>query len=356
MKIFLLGVLILIQLFPDFILRAHFPYLLSARLNQEQRMVYTPVRGNVRKESKRINLKSLVVSCSGKEKCRIHLSAMIVADNHEPSEEKTGNHKGVAEEKDITSDEKDRRNELPVLTEDEEDDLYTVWNLLPDRDYSEKLIHFGDVRGRGAGSHLIRALSKKLFENKAWLTTYNESHLFYRSYDYLPDVYDFSIYKGEVRDINYIRRDIAIRTVSEALAETFEKTPLGEKVKRIEEDISRFFITEYSKSRNEKEARLYLPGRSVSEKIKGEKEYSVMFSPLFDIDSESLDGEISFDLSAYYHSTLAKMIYNTDTRELTLDVTNDSLNKYMGIEFGFSSAYYEPEQEISGQLKISYEF
>lgn len=235
-------------------------------------------------------------------------------------------------------------------------DFYSVQVLLPDKDYSENIIHFGDVRGKGAGHHLVKALTKRLFEDKSWLTAYNESHLFHRSYDYLPDVYDFSLYKGEVRDVNYIKRDIAIRVVSDAIAETFEDTPLGEKIKRVEEAISKFLVTEYSKATSEKEARLYVPGQQMSEKMEGEKDYAITFSPLFDLDSDSLKGDISFNLNIYYYGTIADTVYGLKSRELNLNMTNEELNKYVGVDFGLFCTYSDSENELTGQMKVSLSF
>ncbi len=209
-------------------------------------------------------------------------------------------------------------------------------------------IYLRGTENRGLGFLFIESLTAKLLENKPWLVQLNDQE---DNFGKHGSAERYAIYKGEVREEDYIRRDIVVQVLSSAVAETVEQTPFGVKFKQMGELIANYFKIEYSKDVSG-EAGLYLPGQ-VSEKGNG-KEYKIKLFTDFYADSDTLKGNFSVSLYTEYHDMLANSTYDAGDQELSIEISNRDLNEYLGMKLELD--YINKPDERSGLLKVSLGF
>lgn len=236
------------------------------------------------------------------------------------------------------------------------DRIYEYISRINEKGFEEGNIYFGRVNDRGIGYQFVEAMTIRLLENRHWVVRLNDSR-FYENEVYLPEASRFDIYDGEFRDYYTIRRNVAVDTVSSALSDTFEKTPVGSFLKELEQEITSMFTMEYSRIKGEKEARFYLPGRMTPEKMKKEKEYHVKLSSLFYLDSDTINGEFSIEMDAGYKSFQLLSLYDIGKKELTISMTDTSLCAFLGMDMDLQFTHTRSAPaETTGIVRISLSF
>lgn len=218
---------------------------------------------------------------------------------------------------------------------------------------SERMLYFGRRDSKGIGYSFVESMTTKLLEDRQWFSHYQEQEEWENCNP--GEMADFAFYKGKIMRVRDIKREIAMKTVSGAAADTFEQTPLGSKIKKIEDKVSRYLTMEYSKSATRETASLYLPGELTPERMNEEKEYAVSMSALFYADPDTLNGDISFEVKAQYFGTKASTLLDLGKRQVSLDIGNTTLNESIGFMLGLSIA-----QRFTGEtqtaIHISSEF
>ncbi len=227
-------------------------------------------------------------------------------------------------------------------------------SVIPTQDYSERTITFGRMEGYGLGHQFFEILSDRMFENKSAITSIDEANLYWDK-GYLTEKDHFMLYNDDVEDLYFVKRDIAMRTISGALAETFEKTPLGKKVKHYEEKVSRYFSVEFSKGVDEEAATFYMPGELTRERAGQKKEYAVTLTTVFHADVDSVEGNFSTELSAQYHETVAFAEYDFGNQDFECTVQNNIINSFLGVDVGLSFISNN-DHDAAGLLKFSKAF
>ncbi len=164
----------------------------------------------------------------------------------------------------------------------------------------------------------------------------------------------FAIYEDELEEIEYIRRDIAVNTLSHALAKTLEQTELGKKIKYMEKRITDYLKMEYSKSVFDESGTFYLPGKVSPEISDEEKEYSFSFSSSFHVDSDSLSPEPSVRFAADFHDFLASLLYDFSNNEASLIFENRRLSTMMGAKTVLAFIY--EDEEFRSECDVSFDF
>ncbi len=182
------------------------------------------------------------------------------------------------------------------------------------------------------GSFFLQSLDQRLLKNSS-MRLYRDERINYSENNiFLYDKYHFGLYKGEIRDNDYIKRDIAMRAVWSAFGDIMSETPLGQKLNNIEARLSNYFTVELSKSLSEGKNELLLPGQVSFAKSKEVKEYYISLCSFFYTDPDSLEGNFTFELKTGYYSTRANSIYDSGKKKLTVKLFDDDLNSYLDME------------------------
>ncbi|MBF0227317.1 MAG: hypothetical protein HQK76_17870 [Desulfobacterales bacterium] len=193
--------------------------------------------------------------------------------------------------------------------------------------------------GRGMGYLFVKSLNIRLFNNRNWLTYANESLLNWNTDSLLVDINEFGMYDNAITDVEYIKRDLAIRATWSAFGEAFENTPIGHNVKRWEKEITRYFLAQYSKSKSDAHAKLYLPGQIPVEKLTEKKEYYISMSTFFDTDANSLRRDFFIKVLAGYYDTNSNSSYDFGKKELIINLNNKKLDYLLNINTILSYKY-----------------
>ena len=179
-----------------------------------------------------------------------------------------------------------------------------------------------ESQSKGLGFHFIEAMTLKLIENRFWITAVQASD-FYVELDYLPVISGFAVYRNKIKNIDYIKRDIAIRSVSGAVTTTIEQTPLGQRFKKIEKKVSSYLKVEYSKATSASKGHFYLPGDEVP--ASSPKDYAITFNSSLYTSADSLEGAFKFKLNMEYHRITMALLYDCGEHELNLSISNLNL-------------------------------
>jgi len=182
------------------------------------------------------------------------------------------------------------------------------------------------------GSFFLQSLDQRLLKNSS-MRLYRDERINYSENNiFLYDKYHFGLYKGEIRDNDYIKRDIAMRAVWSAFGDIISETPLGQKLNEIEARLANYLTVEFSKSLSGEKNELLLPGQVSLEKLKAIKEYYISLRSFFYTDPDSLKGNFTFELKTGYHSTRANTIYDSGKNKLTVKLLDDDINSYLDME------------------------
>ncbi|MBT3311667.1 MAG: hypothetical protein HN379_06705 [Desulfobacteraceae bacterium] len=201
----------------------------------------------------------------------------------------------------------------------------------------------------------IEFLSRKLLKDKLWLKVNDDPVKYINKEPLLYNKKHYLIYKGEIKDTDYAKKDVIARSVWSSIGEVFNLTPVGKKLKKIEQTVSKYFKMEYSKGALDEEGSFFLPGQLTMDKINEKKDYRVSLGSFFYTNPDSFDGEFSLELDIDYYSMEANTSYDFGNNSFIFEMQNEDLNFIIGMNIGFAFSYDE-ESETSSFLNFSFEF
>ncbi len=160
----------------------------------------------------------------------------------------------------------------------------------------------------------------------------------------------------ETEDINYIKRNIVFRAACSTFNDIFKQSPLGKKIIKIEQKISRNLTIEYSKGVSTDKASFYLPGQLSSKTIRKEKSYKVSLSPIFNMDTNSLSVHSAIKFGSVFNDTLTEAVYDFRDQELDCSIGSRELNDYIGAKLSLGFIYEKYNATSSMIMKLSKDF
>ncbi len=199
-------------------------------------------------------------------------------------------------------------------------------------------------------SILITSFTEKLLENK---------HVLIDSNDYFTDFEesertDSVIYKNQMEDIEFVRADIMLRSLTSSIKDTFHQTPFGERIKRLEENVARYFVVEYSKINSENKGHFYGPGELSVEEMKKEKDLKIALTASLYPKPNSLKEDFSAGLKGNYKKIKMNASYNFVKKMLGINLRTGNIKSFFGIGFDFYSKHYEDENVIGSSISIDF--
>jgi len=209
---------------------------------------------------------------------------------------------------------------------------------LEDRDLWEQFAH-------AFGREIMRKSSDLAFINKAQ---------YYSDENGPSELAGFAIYEDELEEIEYIRRDIAVNTLSHALVRTLEQTAPGKKIKNLEKRLTNYLKMEYSKSVFDESGIFYLPGHTAPDLSDEEKEYAFSFSSSFHVDADSLSPELSVRLVADFHDFLVNLLCDFSSKDASLFFENRKLSAMLGAKTVLAFIY--EDEEFRSECDVSFDF
>lgn len=211
-------------------------------------------------------------------------------------------------------------------------------------------LHFED---RDLWQQFARAFGREVMKKSSDLAFINKAQ-YYSDENGPSEITGFAIYEDELEEIAYIRRDIAVNTLSHALAKTLEQTAVGMRIKDMEKRLTNYLKMEYSKSVFEESGTFYRPGQVSPELSDEEREYAFSFSSSFHVDADSLNPELSVRFSADFHDTLANVLYDFSSGDASLIFENRTLNSLIGAKTALGFIY--EDEEFRGECDVSFDF
>lgn len=196
---------------------------------------------------------------------------------------------------------------------------------------------------------LIKSFTEKLLENKNILTDNN---------DYFTDFEeskrtDSAVYKNQMEDIDSIRRDIMLRSLTSSAKDTFHQTSFGKRIKRLEEHIARYCVVEYSKIDTESKGHFYGPGELSIKEMKKEKDFKIALTASLYPKPDSLKEDFSAGLKGNYKNTKINASYNFLEKGFTINLRTGKIES-LGIGFDFYSEHFEDENVIGSAISIDF--
>lgn len=221
-------------------------------------------------------------------------------------------------------------------------------------DEDDPLPLIGEPR-RSLAFQFVDSMGRELLKKRNDLSVIKDIRTYQEPYYLDENLNQYTLYEGEMEPVSYVERDIIVNSLSHAVAETFERTPLGVTLKEIEARVTRFFTVEYSKGALDEKPTLYLPGMLNAKKDDAPKDYGISASSLFHVDADSLTPEVTMKLVAKYYGSEARAHYDISNNEASLSFENDKLNNSLGTRAVFAMIYDEDE-ELVGMVSLSYDF
>lgn len=172
-----------------------------------------------------------------------------------------------------------------------------------------------------------RLNGKLVKEGLQYVNFYGDEH------DYLPEGSRVALYNGQLRDIEFIKRSIVVNSAWGSAVDVVGSTELGRQIKHFERKVLNFLFMEYSRSMVDNSAEFYWSkDNSAKDEI---KEYEMTFSPFVRPDNDTLDLDLSFNFGLKYYtlSTMSSYFVFEERKELL--VTDEWLNKLIGINTGY---------------------
>jgi len=166
-------------------------------------------------------------------------------------------------------------------------------------------------------------------------------------------MYSYVILNGEKKQVRDIMSEQAMAAGCRAFAGVFNTTRLGKKIKKIEQKISKYFVVEFSKNKSDEIATFYAPGELDLSERKADKEYAVSLSSSFYTDTDSINGDYSLELDAFYHDYRLFTEYNVSSKKTKFLVENSALNSLLGASASLSMVK-ENNQPLAGSLNITW--
>ncbi len=216
--------------------------------------------------------------------------------------------------------------------------------------HSDRGTRLSDTDQKGIISDFLQSMSRELMENKGWITLLRDAERMDASDGWRRD--HFALYKGEMRDLDYIERDVAVNAISGALMDTVENTPVGTELKRIEEIIRRYMSMKYSKSIYEDEAVFHLPGQKPPDLRPEETEYGVSLSVLVHVDPDSFYLDFGIKMAANWRETVVNGLYDMRNGEASLMLESRPLNKYLDARAALGLIYDPQEDEEESEFAV----
>jgi hypothetical protein len=217
-------------------------------------------------------------------------------------------------------------------------------------DIDDGSIYFGKMKDKGVGYRFVESLSADMLKNRILLKHADEC-----DNEQSFEKNRFDIYDDEMMEIDSIRHDIAVEAISNATADTFEKTPIGKRVRELEDIVTSFFKIEYSKGITDKSGQLYLPGQVKKNPSEEEKDYNFTLSSFMYTDSDSFKGNFTAEMAIDYYTTEASLYYDFGKDKFAMSLTNEKINEKIGMDLGLM-LIDEKEGETRGLIKLSMNF
>jgi hypothetical protein len=217
--------------------------------------------------------------------------------------------------------------------------------------YDETYFNAPDHRhSRGFVSEYLRIVTGSLINERFNLKGCLDSESF------IPADEQFGIYKWEANDIETIRRSMLLQGVLTSLAKLYKKTPVSEKIKKIEKTVAKYFVTELSQFVNEENPTLVLPGEMDEDYYsQDEKIYSISLISFFSPDEKKTRVDFSVSLKMEYYANLAFGEYSFLRDDFTFTYTNSSLNTMLRAELYFL-AVMENDNELIPIMRIQFRY
>ncbi len=187
---------------------------------------------------------------------------------------------------------------------------------------------------------LENALRARLLEKEMavqWLRISKEAEDRYKGY--LPILWEAGFYDWEMVKSTEMREDIASDVISKAAADLFQWTPLGSTLKRIEQQLRRYFKAEYSRGVNESEGSFYLPGQVTEAVEEKEKLYSLSLSSYIYVDLDRMQPHASLRAHFDYYEAEAGFKYESEEALWELEYIHPAIGSFFGSRPTFSLAY-----------------
>ncbi len=230
--------------------------------------------------------------------------------------------------------------------------------MLPIPFYSYMMAHERDSlrlysEDRDLWHQFAQAFGREIMKKSSDLAFINKAQ-YYTDENGPSEMTGFAIYEDELEEIEYIRRDIAVNTLSHALVKTLEQTALGMRIKDMERRMTNYLKMEYSKSVFDESGTFYRPGQVSPEISDEEKEYSFSFSSSFHMDSDSLTPEFSVRFVADFHDTLANVLYDFSKGDASLIFENRTVSSLIGAKTALGFIY--EDDEFRSECDVSFDF
>jgi len=206
---------------------------------------------------------------------------------------------------------------------------------------------------RDLWEQFAQAFGREIMKKSSDLAFINKAQ-YYSDENGPSEITGFAIYEDELEEIEYIRKDIAVNTLSHALVRTLEQTAPGKKIKHLETLLRNYLKMEYSKSLFEESGTFYLPGHAAPDLIEEEREYSFSFSSSFHVDADSLHPELSVRAVADFHDFLANLLYDFSNNEASLIFENRRLSLRLGAKTELAFIY--EDEEFRSECDVSFDF
>ncbi|MGE0087659.1 MAG: hypothetical protein AB7S75_24880 [Desulfococcaceae bacterium] len=285
---------------------------------------------------------------AGEKTDRIQIQKMVVADkeNHQQ------NHTQVLLWHSDTADSDSRRSGISFNSFDNPALMLPIplYSYIMSYERDSIRLHSED---RDLWEQFAQAFGREIMKKSSDLAFINKAQ-YYSDENGPSEITGFAIYEDELEEIEYIRRDIAVNTLSHALARTLEQTSLGKRIKDMEKRITDYMKMEYSKNIFDQSGTFYLPGQVSPEISDEDKEYSFSFSSSFHVDSDSLSPELTVRAVGDFHDFLANLLYDFSNNEASLIFENRTLNSLLGAKTALAFIY--EDEEFKSECDISFDF
>lgn len=213
-----------------------------------------------------------------------------------------------------------------------------IRDLLSDNTPGNNAIYFG------GGSHSNKGLAHQFMEQLTYnivkdipsIDDITPANPYEGKECLLSEIYQYSMFEGEIRENNYIKRRLAAGAAIDSTMIFLEKTEVYHSLKHLEQTLSKYLIIEMGKMAASEKAMIYLPGERPTTKEKEKMLYNVSLSTLFYSSTDTFKGYYSMVLNCRYLETQTSTLYDFGKQELKFRVKNASLDRYLASNIDFT--------------------
>ena len=152
----------------------------------------------------------------------------------------------------------------------------------------------------------------------------------------LSEIYQYSMFEGEIRENNYIKKRLAAGAAIDSAMIFLEKTEALHFLRHVEQTLAKYCVIELGKTAANEKAMIYLPGERPTSKEKEKMLYNISLSTLFYSSTDTFKGYYSMALNCRYLGTQTSTLYDFGKQELKFRVKNASLDKYLASNIDFT--------------------